>query len=140
MNRQAALLWMLLGLFALRVVGQLGVVAGVAPFLPPMEQWQSGLLPYPALLASQVLILAVFTMVCLDFSRGRGYFVRPRAWLAAPLRIFGWIYACSMAARYAAWMTLRPDQRWTGDLIPVVAHIVLATFLLVVARHHRQMR
>jgi len=35
-------------------------------------------------------------------------------------------------------MMIRPDQRWTGDLIPVVFHIVLASFLLVVAHHHRQ--
>ena len=46
-------------------------------------------------------------------------------------------YAASMILRYAVWMTIRPDQRWTGDLIPVVFHIVLASFLLVVAHHHR---
>ena len=40
-------LWTLTVLLVGRVAGQL-VVARCAPrWLPPMEQWQSGLLPYP---------------------------------------------------------------------------------------------
>ena len=50
------------------------------------------------------------------------------SWLATPLWIVGWIYAIGMVVRYAL---LR------RDLIPVVFHIVLASFLLVVAHHHR---
>lgn len=125
------LLWLLLSLFALRVIGQLLVVAGIAPFLPPLDEWQSGLLPYPVLLASQILILALLITVCVQFSRGRGYFVRRHRWLATPLWIVGWIYAIGMVVRYAL---LRRDG------IPVVFHIVLASFLLVVAHHHRQSR
>jgi lysylphosphatidylglycerol synthetase-like protein (DUF2156 family) len=123
------LLWVLLTLFVLRVLGQLLVVSGVAPFLPPMEEWQSGLLPYPLLFASQIVIVAVLATVCMQFSRGSGYFVRPHAWLAMPLWIVGWIYAAGMVVRY---VMLR------HDLIPVTFHIVLATFVLVVAHHHRQ--
>jgi hypothetical protein len=52
------------------VLGQLLVAAGLAPWLPPIDQWQSGLLPYPLLLASQILILGVLATVCLQFSRG----------------------------------------------------------------------
>jgi hypothetical protein len=43
-----------------------------------------------------------------------------------------------MVVRYAVWMTIKPEERWTGDLIPVVFHIVLASLLLVVAGHHRR--
>ena len=135
-----ALLWTLLLLFALRVAGQLAVVLGRAPFLPPMDQWQSGLMPYPALLASQVVILSVLCVVCVQFSRGSGYFVHPHKWLATPLWVVGVLYAVSMVLRYAVWMTIRPDQRWTGDLIPVVFHLVLASFLLSVAQYHRKVR
>jgi hypothetical protein len=124
-------LWILLSLFALRVLGQLLVVAGLAPFLPPMDEWQSGLLPYPMLLASQLVILAVLTTICTQFSRGQGYFVRPHGWLATPLWITGWIYAIGMIVRYAL---LRRDA------IPVAFHIVLASFLLAVAQHHRRRR
>jgi uncharacterized protein len=125
------LLWILLALFALRVLGQLLVVAGVAPFLPPLDEWQSGLLPYPVLLASQILILCVLATVCAQFSKGTGYFVRPHEWLATPLWIIGWMYAGGMMMRYAL---LRRDA------IPVIFHIVLASFLLVVAHHHRRRR
>lgn len=123
------LLWILLGLFALRVLGQLLVVAGLAPFLPPMDDWQSGLLPYPFLLASQIVIIGLLASVCLQFSRGEGYFVRHHIWLATPLWIVGWIYGIGMIVRY---VLLRRDA------IPVVFHIVLASFLLVVAHHHRR--
>jgi hypothetical protein len=37
-------------------------------------------------------------------------------------------------------MAIKPDARWTGDLIPVVFHIVLASFVIVVADHHRRLR
>lgn len=134
---RAAALWTLLGLFAARVLGQLAVVLDLAPFLPPMEQWQSGLMPYPALLVAQCTILVTFGIVCTQFTRGRGYFVDRGGWLGTPLWMAGWIYAAAMLVRYAVWMTIRPDERWTGDLIPVAFHLVLAGFLVVVAHHHR---
>ena len=123
------MLWILLFLFACRVLGQALVAAGVAPFLPPMADWQSGLLPYPLLLASQIVILVVLLIVCVQFSKGDGYFVRRRRWLGTPLWIVGWIYAVGMVMRYAL---LR------RDVIPVVFHVVLASFLLIVARRHRR--
>jgi hypothetical protein len=128
---RAALLWVFLALFACRVIGQLLVGAGLAPFLPPMDAWQSGLLAYPLLLASQIAILVVLAVVCVQFSKGAGYFVRYRPWLATPLWIAGWIYGAAMLVRYSL---LR------RDVIPVVFHIVLAGFLLVVAHHHRRQR
>ena len=134
------LLWILFVLFALRVAGQLAVANGLAPFLPPMDQWQSGLMPYAALLAAQLVILAVLGLVCVQFSRRRGYFVRPHRGLATPLWVVAWLYASLMILRYAIWMTIKPDQRWTGDLIPVVFHLVLAGFLLTVAQYHRKVR
>ena len=121
-------LWILLALFALRVLGQMLVAVRLAPFLPPMDEWQSGLLPYPILLASQLIILILLAVVCVQFSRRDGYFVRPHAWLATPLSIVGWMYAVAMVVRYAL---LR------RDVIPVVFHIVLASFVLVVAHYHR---
>jgi len=124
-----AVLSILLVLFAFRVLGQLAVALGVAPFLPPMDDWQSGLLPYSVLLASQIVIFVVFGIVCVQFWRERGYFFRPRTWLATPLWIAGWIYGAGMVVRYAL---LRRDA------IPVVFHLVLAGFLLVVAHHHRR--
>ena len=64
-------------LLLLRVLGQLVVVRCAPRWLPPMHQWQSGLLPYPVLLLAQVLVLSVMFWICADFSRGQGMFVEP---------------------------------------------------------------
>ena len=72
------LLTTLLFLFCLRVLGQVLVAFFGVTFLPPMEAWFSGLLPYPELLTSQILIILLYGKICLDFARGRGYFVTPR--------------------------------------------------------------
>jgi len=137
---RTALLWTLLALFAARVFGQLAVALEAAPFLPPMEEWQSGLLPYPVLLVSQVALIAGLAAICRQFGRRSGYFVEPHQWLGRPLWIVGWLYAGAMVVRYAVWMAIKPEARWTGDLIPVVFHIVLASFVIVVADHHRRLR
>lgn len=133
---RARWLWTLLGLFALRVLGQLLVVLGWAPFLPPMEEWFSGALAYPPLLASQVVILILYTKICLDFTRGRGYFVMPRRRLGVGLLWFGSIYLTAMILRYVLRMSLYPGERWLGGAIPIVFHWVLAAFLLTVGQYH----
>ena len=48
----------LTALFAARVLGQALVAFLDVPLLPPMSAWYSGLLPYPILLPTQLLILA----------------------------------------------------------------------------------
>ena len=136
--KRALLLWLLLVLFVGRVVGQLAVALELAPFLPPMESWYSGLLPYKPLLAAQVVIIAVFARMCLDVARGSGFFARPHRLLAVNLWVFGWSYAGGMVVRYVFSMALYPERRWAGGTIPIVFHFVLAAFLLVVADHHRR--
>lgn len=122
----AWVLWFLLGLFVLRVSGQLLVALGWIGFLPPMEAWHSGLLPYPGLLLCQILILTLYTKVCIDFTRGRGYFVVPRRGLGGGLLIFGSLYFASMGVRHII----------QGPSIPVYFHWVLAAFILAVGRYH----
>ena len=88
------------GLLLLRVVGQvLTTYAGVS-WLPAVEHWQSGLLSYPALLASQVVILGTMGAVIADVWRGQGRFVRPRPRLASVVRWFGSFYLASMIVRH----------------------------------------
>ena len=54
-RRLAPVLWVLLGLFVLRVVGQALVAFLGVWFLPPMQAWYSGLLPYTYLLPAQLI-------------------------------------------------------------------------------------
>jgi putative CocE/NonD family hydrolase len=131
-------LWLLLALFCLRVLGQILVALFSVSFLPPMEEWFSGVISYPPLLVSQFLIILLFGKICLDYTRGRGYFTQPRPVLGTWLTVIGSTYLAVMIIRYVMRMSLYPHERWTGGSIPIFFHWVLATFILVFARHHKR--
>ncbi len=135
-RRLALVLWALLFLFTLRVVGQLLVALGWGGFLPPMEAWQSGLISYRWLLLSQLVVIILYGKVCLDLKRGAGLFSRARRRFGGWLLVFGALYFASMVARYVVTMWLYPERRWTGGLLPVVFHLVLAAFILLAGRYY----
>jgi hypothetical protein len=112
------LLTILLALFIVRVAGQLLVVLFAPGWLPPMDAWYSGLLPYPLLLPAQIVIIALMVWMI----------VRPPPARRAPILIFATIYALAMIVRYAI---LRTHE------IPVFFHLVLAAFLFVYATRRR---
>lgn len=135
-HRYAPCLWFLLVLFCLRVGGQMLVAFSDVSWLPPMEEWYSGLIPYPWLLPAQFLIILVFGKVYIDFTRGAGFFVVPRRRLGSGLLIFGSIYFAAMVIRYVIRISLHPNERWLGGTIPIIFHCVLATFILLVGHYH----
>lgn len=135
-RRIAPVLWFLLAVFILRVVGQMFVAAGMPGFLPPMEEWQSGILPYPLLVVFQLLIIALFGKICLDMSGGKGFFSVPKRLLGKGLLIFGAVYLAAMISRYIIRMALCPEARWFGGTIPIFLHCDLAVFILIVGRFH----
>jgi hypothetical protein len=134
----APLLWALLALFILRVTGQFLVAFFHVGFLPPMEEWYSGLMEYEYLLPSQIGIIALMTKICLDFTREAGFFVEPRRFLARYWLFFGWLYLAVMIARYPVQMYLHPEARWLGGTIPIFFHWVLAAFVILVGLWHRR--
>lgn len=136
----ATILWALLLLFFLRVLGQVLVAAFAVSFLPPMSEWYSGLIAYPILLPIQMLIIILLTKVCLDFTRGRGFFVLQRPAAGRALLWFGWIYFGGMVIRYIVTMAVHPERRWLGGTIPIFFHFVLATYVLVVGHYHAKPR
>lgn len=136
-QKLAPALWTLLALFLLRVAAQAFVALAEVPWLPPMAEWHSGLLPYPLLLPTQLAIAALLARVCFEFGHGAGIFVRPRRAFATYVWWFGWLYAASMLVRYVMTMALRPEARWSHGTIPIAFHIVLATFTILFAHHHR---
>ena len=103
-----------------------------------MPHWYSGLLPYPWLLPSQLAILVVQAVVCVQFARGRGPLVAPRRpRLGRVLIAAAAIYAGSMIVRYALTMAWYPERRWLGPgTIPSVFHVVLAAFIATVGHYH----
>lgn len=135
------LLWTLLAAFFLRVLGQVLVAFWGVSWLPPMDAWYSGLLPYPYLLPSQVLIIVLYGKVCLDVTRGEGFFVQPHPMFGRAVLVFGYVYLAAMVLRYVIRMSLYPEARWFGGTIPIFFHWVLAAFIIVFGRYHRnQMR
>jgi putative CocE/NonD family hydrolase len=126
----------LLFLFCLRVLGQILVAFFHVSFLPPMEEWMSGLLPYPELLTAQILIIGLYGKICLDLFRGPGFFVTPRRRLGTGLLIFGSLYLAVMILRYVIRMSLYPHERWAGGCIPIFFHWVLSSFILVLGSYY----
>jgi len=124
-------------LFFLRVLGQVLVAFFGVRFLPPMEDWYSGLLPYPILLPVQVVILWLQALMVRDFWRNAGFFVVPRPRMGRVVRWFSYVYLAGMIVRYTLTMSMYPERRWLGrGTIPTLFHCVLATYLFVFSLHH----
>jgi len=136
-QRLARFFWILMLLFCLRVLGQMLVAFGGVTFLPPMEAWYSGLIPYPVLLPLQLLIIGLLAKVCCDFTRGQGFFVRPRPAFRSGALYFGYAYLLAMILRYVIHMGLHPEARWLGGTIPIFFHWVLACFVIMFGCYHR---
>lgn len=128
-----ALLWLLLGLFCLRVVGQPLAAVLDLPLLPPFEAWHGGALPYPVLVAAQVAIVALYAWMARGIGGGR---TRPRRRLGRALLLLGGVYLAFLAARLVLGATVLADSRWWSARIPTVSHLVLAAFLLVAGHFH----
>ena len=124
----APFLWICTCLVGGRVVGQLVVVSWAPRWLPPMERWQSGLVPYWFLLASQVVVIWLMASIAIDFSRGTGFWVEPRRWAGPAAYYWSYLYGGAMAARYVIRMSRYPRERWFGGTIPIVFHTIVAAF------------
>ena len=135
-TRYAFILGAFTGLFTLRVAGQVLVAFLGVGLLPPMEQWYSGLMPYPILLPIQMAMIVVMVIIVRDVARGSGTFSVPRRRAGPVLVWLGYLYASSMVVRYVVTMTLHPERRWFGHTIPIWFHIVLAAFLYTLGRYH----
>jgi uncharacterized protein len=135
-SRTAVALWVLMGLFCLRVLGQILVEFLHVRFLPASAEWYSGLIPYRPLLASQMLIIGLQAKIGLDFTRQSGWTYRPRPTAGLWLLCFGSVYLAAMIIRYIVRMALQPAERWTGGSIPIFFHWILAAYVLIVGYHH----
>ena len=132
------LLCVFTSLLVLRVIGQLIVVLRAPRWLPPMEQWQSGLLPYPVLLAGQIVVLTTMVWISANVLQGHGPFVDPRRPdIGRAIVWFSVLYFGGMVVRYVVRMWRRPDQRWFGGTIPIIFHSFVAAFLFTFGQYHR---
>lgn len=127
-DRRATFLYVLTGLFLVRVVGQPLSAVVQLPFLPDYEAWQGSTLPYPVLLGAQVLIVGCMVGGARGMRTGMGH-PRRRAgwWVVAASAVYGSV----MAVRLVLGLTLFRDIPWFARPVPAVFHLVLASYLAV---------
>jgi hypothetical protein len=127
-------------LFFLRVLGQALVVFAGVNWLPASHHWFSGLIPYPTLLAIQIVMLAAITKIFVDVWRKRGFFSRTApAWHKFLIGASA-VYAGAMVLRYVLTMIFQPEMRWLGGTIPIFFHFVLAGFICTWGNFHSSAR
>ena len=130
----AVLLWVCVLLFAARVIGQLETALLEPLWLPDMDAWFSGLLPYPLLLPAQIGILMLMAVVAWNPRVRHGLFAQANPRGAFALRAFALVYFVVMAVRLAVNINVNRADFWSEGAIPVAFHWVLALFILVSGR------
>jgi hypothetical protein len=126
-------LWLLLALFACRVVAQPAQLWLHLPWLPAFDAWHSGALPYWLLLILQLVILSVQVRIAVSVGAGRMTPSRRAArwWLS-----LGAIYFTAMLARLSLGATVLASSHWFSAWLPTIFHLVLASFVLLVGAFH----
>ena len=129
-------LWLLVGLFCLRIIAQLAVYTVDISFLPPFEAWHSGTMPYGLLVFFQAGILLFLTRTALRFlhkqvvtSQRTGVFIL----------IIGSVYFFTMALRMTFGLTVYTESRWFSNYLSTAFHYVLALYLILVGWYHHKM-
>ncbi len=127
-------MWLLTVLFAVRVAGQVLVALRSPTWLPAMNEWN--LVPYRMLLPIQLVILGAMVWIDLSLSRAAGSPTSRTEAFGWALIAFSAVYAGSMVARYVVRMRRKPEARWFGGTIPMVFHLVLATYIYALGSFH----
>lgn len=139
MRTYAVVLAFLAAAFLGRVLGQVVVALFGPPFLPPMQEWYSGVVPYSVLLPVQISILVFQALLSRQLWVGGGILTRKRPTSGIGLKWFSLVYFLAMAARYVISMVMFPERRWFGYTIPIFFHFVLAAYIYMMSRYYRSL-
>jgi hypothetical protein len=130
---QARWLWLLLGLFLVRVTAQpLAALTGWR-WLPPFSAWHSGALPYSALLASQLVIAAAMAAAAAGVAAGR---TRPNRRTGRVLAGVAALYGAVMGTRLLLGLTAFRGHWWLDAPLPTLFHLGLMAFIAVYGHYH----
>ena len=102
-------------------------------FLPSFSLWHSGTLSYPVLVLFQLIIIIFFAWISYQVSSDK---LTPSNIVGKRLIVLASIYGFVMIVRYIIKMSLYPTERWFGGSLPILFHIVLASFLLTLGIFH----
>lgn len=125
----------LFSLFCFRVLAQLTQLYIELPFLPPFDAWQSGAVPYPFLLSSQILIIAFYGWILWRLAANRMPPSRVQGWV---FFVIGLIYFLSMVTRFVIGVTGLSQHTWFRSYLPTLFHFVVSGYLIVVGYFHIQ--
>jgi hypothetical protein len=117
-------------LFFGRVLGQLVVRLGGTEWLPPDALWHAAVVPYSALLAAQIALLAVMALAAQRLDR-----IREKPALAVLLVWLATAYAATMLGRFVVGAAGLARMTWFDAPISTPFHLVLAGWLLIFAHH-----
>ena len=132
-TRHGVWLWTLWAAFGFRVVAQLLQRLHPIASLPGFDAWHSATLPYPALLAIQLVMVVTLAAVAWGVWRGT---TRRRPPLGKWLRRLGGLYLFAMLARLILGLTALSGHPWFDKPVPTLFHMILAGYLLVLAGYH----
>ena len=132
-NNSTFLLWSLIFLFALRVAGQAMQRWLPQTYLPPFNAFQGSSLPYWLLLSVQLVILATMSTCTYRIHLGM---LQPSFNVGRTLAWTGGLYMTGSLIRIVVGLTMPGAPAWFSTWIPAVFHVVLAGFVLAMARHH----
>lgn len=117
--------------FLVRVAGQAVQRWFPQDFLPAFEAWQGSGMPYPALLACQVVILALLgAAICSMVHRARLL----NAMGSRFVIVIGCVYFALMLARLLLGLTLLGDSGWFTAWISSLLHLSLAVVVILWSR------
>jgi hypothetical protein len=128
-----AVLWACIGLFFARVVGQIEVLLVAPRWLPAMQAWYSGILPYPLLLPVQIGLLMLMGVLAIG-TRVPRQRTDTADRTAKILRTLAVLYVVGMAVRLILVVHFYGTDYYLHGAIPVAFHWVLALFVLVWTR------
>ena len=120
-------------LFALRVAGQAIQRWMPQAFLPSVDAFQGSNLPYSTLLSIQLLFLGLLVRTSWRVWSGRSL---PLPRLGRWLAWFGAVYLAGSISRFAVGLMVPDAPSWFSAWIPAFFHLVLASWVLVLAAHH----
>ena len=126
-------LWLCAGLFAIRVIAQAISLVFSSEFLPNIESWHSGVLPYPPLLTTQLLILFWLVRTARKISLNS---LRPRQRIGIIAIIFASLYFIIILLRLILGLTILSEHRWFASYLPAFFHLALAGYLFLYGHFH----
>jgi hypothetical protein len=126
-------IWLFTIIFFIRILTQIFVGIYSPAFLPKMDLWYSGVMPYPYLLTYQMFMYTCMVIFNFCFFMRKGpLFIFLNDSTYKYFICFGVIYFCLMIFRFIRLKIKWPDIKWPRGSIPVLFHFVLSSYIILI--------